>query len=327
MNIKTKYNAKLTENLNLTNEWDKTFKKSEKVDHAKVQFVNRYGITLAGDLYMPKQVTNSMPAIAVASPYGAVKEQSGGFYAQTLAERGFVTLVFDPSFTGESGGAVRNISSPDINLDDFASAIDYLEALEVVDSNKIGVLGVCGWGCYTFPLAAMDSRVKAVVSSTMGVFDTFANGDERLEGRKALNEIRSKLAKGEEVAKLITVPDIDESSPDFMKDYYAYYRTNRGFHKRSINSGCGWNPTTFLSHYTNDIYAYASEVKQPCLLVHGDLAWSYGQSVLMMDRLVNVKNKELVTIKGATHCDLYDGGDKNFIPFDKIESFFKENLK
>ena len=315
------------EKLNLTQEWDKVFPKSDKVNHKKVTFMNRYGITLAADLYTPKGAEKDMSAIAVASPYGAVKEQSGGFYAQTLAERGFVTLVFGPSFTGESGGNVRNISSPDINLDDFASAIDYLETMEVVNAERIGVLGVCGWGCYTFPLAAMDTRVKAVVSATMGVFDTFANGKERIEGRRALNEIRSRLAKGEDVPVLITVPDIDENSPDFMKDYYGYYRTDRGFHKRSINSGCGWNPTTFLSHYTNDIYAYADEVTQPCLLVHGDKAWSYQQSVLMMDRLTNAKSKELITVKGATHCDLYDGGDNNYIPFDEIEKFLAEHLK
>ena len=326
MNLNTIYKAKLTETLSLTQEWDKVFPKSDKVDHAKVQFVNRFGITLAGDLYLPNNATEHMPALAVASPYGAVKEQSGGFYAQTMAERGFVTLVFDPSFTGESGGNVRNISAPDINLDDFASAIDYLEALEIVDANRIGVLGVCGWGCYTFPLAAMDTRVKAVVSATMGVFDTFADGKERVEGRRGLNLIRSRLAQGEDVPVLITVPDLDENSPDFMKDYYGYYRTNRGFHKRSINSGCGWNPTTFLSHYTNDIYAYADEVTQPCLLVHGDQAWSYQQSVLMMDRLTNAASKELITIEGATHCDLYDGGDNNYIPFDKIEEFLKKNL-
>ena len=326
MNLNTSYKAKLTETLNMTQEWDKVFPKSDKVDHAKVQFVNRFGITLAGDLYMPKDATANMPALAVASPYGAVKEQSGGFYAQTMAERGFVTLVFDPSFTGESGGNVRNISAADINLDDFASAIDYLEALEIVDADRIGVLGVCGWGCYTFPLAAMDTRVKAVVSATMGVFDTFANGKERVEGRRALNEIRTRLAQGEDVPVLITVPDIDESSPVFMKDYYGYYRTDRGFHKRSVNSGCGWNPTTMLSHFTNDIYAYADEVTQPCLLVHGDQAWSYQQSVLMMDRLTNAASKELITVKGATHCDLYDGGDNNYIPFDKIEEFLKKNL-
>lgn len=326
MNLNTSYKAKLTETLALMQEWDKVFPKSDKVDHTKVQFVNRFGITLAGDLYMPKDATANMPALAVASPYGAVKEQSGGFYAQTLAERGFVTLVFDPSFTGESGGAVRNISAADINLDDFASAVDYLEALEVVDANRIGILGVCGWGCYTFPLAAMDTRVKAVVSATMGVFDTFANGKERVEGRRALNEIRSRQAKGEEVPVLITVPDIDENSPDFMKDYYGYYRTDRGFHKRSVNSGRGWNPTTFLSHYTNDIYAYADEVTQPCLLIHGDQAWSYQQSVLMMDRLTNVSYKELITVEGATHCDLYDGGDNNYIPFDRIEEFLKKYL-
>ena len=326
MNLNTTYKAKLTETLHLTQEWDKVFPKSEKVDHAKVQFVNRFGITLAGDLYAPKDADGKLPALAVASPYGAVKEQSGGFYAQTMAERGFVTLVFDPSFTGESGGNVRNISAADINLDDFASAIDYLEALEIVDTDRIGVLGVCGWGCYTFPLAAMDTRVKAVVSATMGVFDTFANGQERVEGRRALNAIRTRLAQGEEVPVLITVPDIDESSPDFMKDYYGYYRTDRGFHKRSVNSGCGWNPTTFLSHYTNDIYAYADEVTQPCLLVHGDQAWSYQQSVLMMDRLTNAVSKELITVEGATHCDLYDGGDNHYIPFDQIEAFLKKHL-
>lgn len=326
MNLKTTYAAKLTENLTLTQIWDKTFPQSDKVDHAKVQFVNRFGITLAADLYMPKDATENMPAIAVASPYGATKEQSGGLYAQTMAERGYVTLVFDPSFTGESGGSVRNISAADINLDDFASAIDYLEALEVVDANRIGILGICGWGCYTFPLAAMDTRVKAVVSSTMGAFDTFATGDERIEGRRALNELRSQLAQGQELDRLITVPDIDENSPEFMKDYYGYYRTDRGFHERSINSGLGWNPTTSLSHYTNDIYAYANEVKQPCLLVHGDQAWSYQQSVMMMDRLTNVADKELYTIEGATHCDLYDGGDNNYIPFDKIEDFFNKHL-
>ena len=321
------YKMKLTEELNLTNEWDKVFPKSDKVDHKKVCFVNRFGITLAGDLYTPKGAEGKLPALAVASPYGAVKEQSGGFYAQTLAERGFVTLVFDPSFTGESGGAVRNISAADINLDDFASAIDYLEALEIVDGERIGILGVCGWGCYTFPLAAMDTRVKAVVSATMGVFDSFANGTERLDARRSLNEIRTKLTQGEEVPVLITVPDIDETSPDFMKDYYAYYRTERGYHKRSVNSGVGWNPTTFLSHYTNDIYAYADEVTQPCLLIHGDQAWSYQQSVMMMDRLTNSASKELVTVEGATHCDLYDGGvNGDKIPFDKIEEFLKEAL-
>jgi hypothetical protein len=322
------YKMKLTEELNLTNEWDKVFPKSDKVDHKKVCFVNHFGITLAGDLYTPKGAEGKLPALAVASPYGAVKEQSGGFYAQTLAERGFVTLVFDPSFTGESGGAVRNISAADINLDDFASAIDYLEALKIVDADRIGILGVCGWGCYTFPLAAMDTRVKAVVSATMGVFDSFANGTERLDARRSLNEIRTKLTQGEEVPVLITVPDIDETSPDFMKDYYAYYRTERGYHKRSVNSGVGWNPTTFLSHYTNDIYAYADEVTQPCLLIHGDQVWSYQQSVMMMDRLTNAASKELVTVKGATHCDLYDGGVKgDKIPFDKIETFLKEALK
>ena len=326
MNLKTTYKAKLTEDLKLAQEWDKTFPKSDAVDHTKVRFVNRFGITLAGDLYMPKGAEGKLPAVAVASPYGAVKEQSGGLYAQTLAERGFVTLVFEPSFTGESDGAVRNISAADINLDDFGSAIDYLECLEAVDAERIGVLGVCGWGCYTFPLAAMDARVKAVVSATMGVFDTFASGDERLAGRAELVALRTKLAQGEDVPVLITVPDVDESSPDFMRDYYAYYRTDRGYHPRSINSGLGWNPTTSLSHWTNDIYAYADEVRQPCLLVHGDQAWSYQQSVLMMDRLTHAASKELVTVEGATHCDLYDGGGKDAIPFEKIEAFLKEHL-
>ncbi|MDO4850860.1 MAG: alpha/beta hydrolase [Actinomycetota bacterium] len=326
MNLNTTYDAKLTEELALTDEWDKTFPKSDKVDHAKVRFVNRFGITLAGDLYMPKGAEGKLPAVAVASPYGAVKEQSGGLYAQELAGRGFVTLVFDPSFTGESGGAVRNISAADVNLDDFASAIDYLECLEAVDEKRIGALGVCGWGCYTFPLAAMDARVRAVVSATMGVFDTFEDGDARLAGRAGLVALRSRLARGEELPPMITVPDVDDESPDFMRDYYAYYRTDRGYHPRSINSGLGWNPTTSLSHWTNDIYAYADEVRQPCLLVHGDQAWSYQQSVLMMGRLTNAASKELVTIKGATHCDLYDGGGKDAIPFEKIEAFLKEHL-
>lgn len=314
------------EQLNLTQEWDKTFPKSDKVNHKKVMFENRFWITLAWDLYTPIDISDKNPALAIASPYGAVKEQSGWLYAQTLAERGFITLVFDPSFTGESWGNVRNISCADINLDDFASAIDYLVTLDNVDENRIWVLWVCGWGCYTFPLAAMDTRVKAVVSATMWVFDTFANWDERIEWRRVLNEMRTKIARWERVDKLITVPDIDDNSPDFMKDYYAYYRTDRWYHPRSINSWLGWNPTTSLSHYTNDIYAYANEVKQPCLLVHGDKAWSYQQSVLMMDRLINVKSKELITVEWATHCDLYDGWNNNYIPFDRIETFLKENL-
>ncbi|EIW14578.1 Dienelactone hydrolase family protein [Lactiplantibacillus pentosus KCA1] len=326
MKLANHYNVQLTQKLNLTQEWDKTFPKSDAVDHTKVELVNRYGITLAADLYMPKNTTENMPAIAVASPYGAVKEQAGGLYAQTLAERGFVTIVFDPSFTGESGGNVRNVSSPDINIDDFSSAVDYLDALEVVDSERIGVLGVCGWGCYTFPLAAMDTRVKAVVSSTMGVFDQFENSADRIEARRGLNALRSEIVSGKKVDPMITVPDIDADSPEMLKDYYAYYRTQRGYHKRSVNSGLGWAPTTMLSHFIDDIYARADEVTQPVLLVHGDKAWSYQQSVDMLARLTNAKSKELITIKGATHCDLYDGGDHDYIPFDKIEAFFKQNL-
>ena len=313
--------------LELTNDWDKTFPKSDRVDHRKLTFRTRFGIELAADLYAPKDAKGRLPALAVASPYGAVKEQSGGLYAQTLAGRGFAAICFDPSFTGESGGAVRNISAPDINLDDFASAIDCLTTLDIADAGRIGVLGVCGWGCYTFPLAAMDTRVKAVVSATMGVFDTFADGKARVEGRRALNDLRTRMARGGTVAPLITVPDIDGDSPDFMKDYYAYYRTPRGFHKRSVNSGLGWNPTTMLSHWTHDIYAYADEVTQPCLLVHGDKAWSYPQSVRMLERLTNAASKELVTVEGATHCDLYDGGGMDAIPFDRIAEFFRENLK
>ncbi|EQM54910.1 alpha/beta hydrolase [Lactiplantibacillus plantarum EGD-AQ4] len=326
MKLANHYNVQLTQKLNLTQEWDKTFPKSDAVDHTKVELVNRYGITLAADLYMPKNATENMPAIAVASPYGAVKEQAGGLYAQTLAERGFVTIVFDPSFTGESGGNVRNVSSPDINIDDFSSAVDYLDALEVVDSERIGVLGVCGWGCYTFPLAAMDTRVKAVVSSTMGVFDQFENSADRIEARRGLNALRSEIVSGKKVDPMITVPDIDADSPEMLKDYYAYYRTQRGYHKRSVNSGLGWTPTTMLGHFIDDIYARADEVTQPVLLVHGDKAWSYQQSVDMLTRLTNAKSKELITIKGATHCDLYDGGDHDYIPFDKIEAFFKQNL-
>ena len=259
--------------------------KSEKVNHQKVTLQNRFGIALTADVYTPKETEGkNLPALAVASPYVAVKEQVGGLYSQTMAERGFVTICFEPSLTGESGGSVRNISCADINLDDFASAIDYLVTRDDVDADRIGVIGTCGWGCYTFPLAAMDTRIKAVVSVTMGAFDTFANGNERLEARRELNEFRTRIARGEQVEKLITVPaETDEDTPDFLRDYWEYYRTERGYHPRSINSGLGWNPTAFLSHYTNDIYAYANEVRQPCLLVHGDKAWSYQQSVLMMD--------------------------------------------
>lgn len=327
MNLNTRYNKPLTEQLTLGQTWDKVFPKSDRVDHAKVQFVNRYGITLAADLYMPRSAEQGMPAIAVASPFGAVKEQSGGLYAQTLAERGFVTLVFDPSFTGESGGNVRNMSSPEINVDDFASAVDYLIALEVVDENRIGILGVCGWGCYTIPVAAMDTRVKALVSATMGAFDTFATPEERIEARRGVNAVRSRIARGEAVEPFITVPNpVADDAPDFVKDFNSYYCTPRGYHKNSVNSGLGWGSSTiWLGHWTFPIYAYANEVTQPALLVHGDKAYSYPFSQAVFEQLTRC-SKELYVVPDASHTDLYDGGKNKVIPFDRIEAFFKEHL-
>lgn len=322
------------ENLILTEEWDKTFPKSDKVSHKKVTFHNRYGITLAGDLYVPENASGKLPAIAVCGPFGAVKEQSSGLYAQTLAEHGFITLAFDPSFTGESGGQPRYVASPDINTEDFCSAVDFLSVQENVDPQKIGILGICGWGGMAINATAMDTRIKATVSSTMydmtrvnakGYFDEADSPEARYETRKALNEQRIKDYKaGEYELGGGVVDPLPEDAPFFVKDYYDYYKTERGYHKRSLNSNGGWNKTSALSFMNMPILQYAGEIKSAVLLIHGEKAHScyFSRDAY---KLLNGDNKELMIIPEAVHTDLYDRTD--IIPFDKIVSFYNEYLK
>lgn len=315
--------------------WDKTFKKSDSVDVKKVTFKNRYGIELAGDLYTPKNIKKGekLPAIAISGPFGAVKEQASGLYAQTLAQRGFVTLAFDPSYTGESSGEPRSVASPDINTEDFSAAVDYLSNLEIADANKIGILGICGFGGFALNAAAMDTRIKAVVPVTMydmtrvsanGYFDSL-NENGRYELKENLNKQRTIDFKNGTYAKAAGLPDeIKGDEPQFVKDYFGYYKTQRGFHKRSINSNGNWNTTSTLSLINMPILAYSSEIRSAVLLVHGQNAHSRYFSEDAFKKLKG-ENKELLIVDGANHVDLYDNMEK--IPFDKIESFFRANLK
>lgn len=304
--------------------WDKIFKLSDKVTHEKVTFKNRYGITLVGDLYIPKTAIGKLAAIAVSGPYGAVKEQSSGIYAQTLAERGFITLAFDPSFTGESGGEVREVSSPDINTEDYSAAVDYLISRKDVDEEKIGIVGICGWGGISISAAAQDTRIKATVSSTMGSFDDFDH-EQRYKARQEINILRSRIAHGEKFPNQKTVPNpCPADAPDFVRDYYDFYCTQRGYHPRSVNSGLGWSASNGIGYYSFPLFAYAEEIKNPVLLVHGEKAYSRYASEKVF-KLLKGNNKELLIIPNASHTDLYDQMDK--IPFDKIETFFKSNLK
>lgn len=320
------YNMPLTEQLTLTQEWDKIFPLSETVSHQKVCFVNRYGITLAADLYTPKNTQGKLPAIAVGGPYGAVKEQAAGLYAHEMAQRGYVAMAFDPSFTGESGGNVRLVSSPDINTEDFCAAVDFLVCQDNVDADKIGIIGICGWGGISISAAAMDPRIKATISSTMGSFDDFSH-EERIAARKNLAAQRTLDAQNGNYANSPTLPKpCPEDAADFIKDYCNFYHTERGFHKNSVNSGLGWNSTSWLSHYTFSLFDYADEIENAVLLVHGDAAFSYYASEKVF-KLLKGNNKEFYTVKGANHCDLYDGGNKNAIPFDKMDAFLKANLK
>lgn len=316
------------------NNWDKTFKKSDKVEVKKVNFKNRYGITLAGDLYIPKdKKSGKLPAIALSGPFGAIKEQASGLYAQTLAERGFITLAFDPSYTGESGGEPRNVASPDINTEDFSAAVDFLSNQENVDSDKIGILGICGFGGMGLNAAAMDTRIKATVTSTMyDMSRVNANGyndsmdaKARYALRETLNRQRSVDFKNGTYAKASGLPEkLTGDEPQFIKDYWGYYKTPRGFHKRSINSNGNWNMTSSLSFMTMPILAYSSEIQNAVLMIHGENAHS---RYFTEDAFKNLKgaNKELYIVKGANHVDLYDNLEK--IPFDKIETFFKQHLK
>lgn len=315
-------------------EWDKVFTKSDMVDIKKVTFKNRFGIELVGDLYEPKnKQTIKMQAIAISGPFGAVKEQSSGLYAQTLAERGFVTLAFDPSFTGESGGTARNVASPDINTDDFSAAVDYLTTLPEVDENKIGIIGICGWGGFALNAAAQDTRIKATVTSTMydmtrvtahGYNDTMS-AENLYKMRQDLNNQRTKEAQGSPNAGAPGLPDkLTGEEPQFVQDYFNYYKTKIGFHPRSINSNGHWNVTSALSLITQPILAYADTIKSPVLMIHGQNAHSRYFSEDAFKKLTG-DNKELMIIPGANHTDLYYKTD--VIPFDKIEQFFKVNLK
>ena len=317
--------------------WDKTFQKSDKVNVQRVEFKNRFGITLVGDLYSPKgvNVNEKLAAIAISGPFGAVKEQSSGLYAQTLAERGFVTLAFDPSYTGESSGTPRNVASPDINTEDFSAAVDYLSNNKNVDADKIGILGICGFGGFAINAAAIDTRIKATTAITMydmtrvsakGYNDSI-DENARYEMKQALNKQRTEDFKKGSYKGADGLPEkLTGNEPQFVKDYWDYYKTKRGFHKRSINSNGNWNTTSSLSLINQPILQYSSEIRTPVLVVHGENAHSryFGEDAF---KKLKGDNKELLIVKGANHVDLYDGGDKNAIPSDKIESFYRENLK
>lgn len=321
------------ENLKMTNDWDKIFPKSDKVNHSKITFHNRYGITLAADMYVPKNAAGRLPAIAVCGPFGAVKEQSSGLYAQTMAEYGFLTLAFDPSFTGESGGMPRYVASPDINTEDFCAAVDFLSVQENVDPDRIGIIGICGWGGMAINAAALDTRIKATVASTMydmtrvnanGYFDSENTEAARYEKKKTMNAQRSQDYKNGTYALAGGVVDpLPEDAPQFVKDYYAYYKTPRGYHPRSLNSNNGWNVTSSLSFMNMPILQYSHEIRSAVLLVHGEKAHSRYFSETAYQKLTG-DNKELMLIPGANHVDLYDNMD--MIPFEKLRSFFAEYL-
>ena len=319
--------------LHLTNEWDKTFPKSEKVNHKKVTFINRYGITLAADLYEPKDAKGKLPAIAVSGPFGAVKEQSSGLYAQTMAEKGFLTMAFDPSYTGESGGEPRYMASPDINTEDFMAAVDFLSVQENVDTEKIGIIGICGWGGMALNAAALDTRIKATVTSTMydmsrvnakGYFDAEDTPEARYEKKKTLNaqRIRDYKNGNYELGGGVVDP-LPEDAPFFVKDYYDYCKTSRGYHSRSLNSNGGWNKIGCMSFLNQPILAYADEIRSAVLMIYGEKAHSCYFSQDAFTKLQG-ENKELLIIPDAVHTDLYDRMD--VIPFEKIEQFFKERL-
>ena len=322
------------EKLNLTQEWDKVFPKSEKVDHRKVTFHNRYGITLAADLYTPKSAEGKLPAIAVSGPFGAVKEQSSGLYAQKMAELGFLTLAFDPSYTGESGGTPRYVASPDINTEDFCAAVDFLSVQENADPERIGIIGICGWGGMAINAAAMDTRIKATAAMTMydmtrvnanGYFDSENTADARYAKKQAMNAQRTADYKNGTYALAGGVVDpLPEDAPQFVKDYYGYYKTQRGYHPRSLNSNGGWNVTSSLSFMNMPILQYAGEIRSAVLLVHGEKAHSRYFSEGAYEKLTG-DNKELMIIPGANHVDLYD--NLAAIPFEKLRSFFAEYLK
>ena len=327
-----------TAELDLVKEWDKTFPKSAKVDHKKVTFVNHFGITLAADMYIPKDAEGKFPAIAVSGPFGACKEQSSGLYAQAMAERGFLTIAFDPSFTGESGGYSRAVNSPDINVEDFQAAVDFLSVLENVDEDKISIIGICGWGGMALQTACIDTRIKATVTSTMydmsrvtgnGYFDADDSEEARHQARVNINKQRTEDYRSGTYKRAGGVIDpLPDDAPYFVKDYHAYYKTPRGFHPRSLNSTEGWNATAGTSLMNTRLFTYAKEIRSAVLMIHGEKAHScYFSKDAYEDMIKDSKyseNKELMIIPGASHTDLYDQTD--IIPFDKIESFIRVNI-
>lgn len=329
----------MKEELNLVQEWDKVFPQSDKVNHKKVTFKNHFGITLAADMYEPKDYEGKLPALAVSGPYGAVKEQSSGLYAQEMAERGFLTIAFDPSFTGESGGSPRYMTSYDFNVEDFQSAVDYLISLDNVDSEKVGIIGICGWGGMALQTACIDTRIKATIVSTMydmsrvagnGYNDSQDNEETRYNQRVALNNQRNVDYKNNEYALAGGVIDpLPEDAPQFLKDYHAYYKTSRGYHKRSLNSNGGWAIQTNTSMMNVRLLHYSNEIRSAVMIVHGENAHSCYMGKDAYSNMIKdskyTNNKKLVIVPNATHCDLYDQKDK--IPFDKIEKFLKDNLK
>ena len=329
------------EELSLSQSWDKTFQKSENVDYRKVMFANRYGITLAADMYYPKCAEGRLPAIAVCGPFGAVKEQCSGLYAQTMAERGFVSVAFDPSFTGESGGNVRFMASPDINTEDFMAAVDYLSLCDMVDPESVGIIGICGWGGMALNTAALDTRIKATAVMTMydmtrinakGYFDSEDSEEARYEKKKAMCAQRlDDLRNGEYKLGGGVVDPLPEDAPFFVKDYYDYYKTPRGYHERSLNSNGGWNVIGCESFINQPILKYSNEIRSAVIIVHGDKAHSFYFGRDAYEDMIRdsryADNKELLVIPGASHTDLYDGGKTGAIPFDKLEDFFRQHLK
>ena len=327
-----------TEELKLVSEWDKTFPKGEKVNHKKVTFINRYGISLAADMYIPKNVENKLPAIAVSGPFGAVKEQCSGLYAQTMAERGYLTIAFDPSFTGESGGIPRYMASPDINTEDFMAAVDFLSVQDYVDADKIAIIGICGWGGMALNAAALDTRIKATVASTMydmtrvnanGYFDSENSEESRYQKKQVLNALRTEEYKKGEYSRAggcLPLP-VPEDVPFYVKDYSEYYK-GRCYHARSLNSNDGWNSIGCQSFMNQPILKYSNEIRSAVLIMHGEKAHSFYFGKDAYDAMIQnskyTENKELLVIPGAVHTDLYDNID--VIPFDKMDDFFKKNM-
>lgn len=327
-----------TEELKLVTKWDKTFSKSDKVEHRKVTFINRYGITLAADMYIPKNADSKLPAIAVSGPFGAVKEQCSGLYAQTMAKRGYLTVAFDPSFTGESGGMPRYMASPDINTEDFMAAVDFLSVQDNVNADKIGIIGICGWGGMALNAAALDTRIKATVASTMydmtrvnanGYFDAENSEESRYQKKQELNALRTEEYKKGSYSRAggcLPLP-VPEDAPFFVKDYSEYYK-GRCYHTRSLNSNEGWNSIGCQSFMNQPILKYSNEIRSAVLIMHGDRAHSFyfGKDAYdaMMQESKYTENKELLVIPGAVHTDLYDNLD--VIPFNKMDDFFKQNM-